>query len=154
MQFLILLEHLYHKTNVPATHRQESYAKTISETLRIELTDEILKTVESCSAFIEHSNNYREYKRNAREEVKRNRMNISQARRVDRWLLAKESLKAGMDIEDVSILLDVKPPTIEKYCLQLEVWVNETITTYEYDIVMALVEKTRKGEDIYENYEY
>jgi hypothetical protein len=145
-----LIRSLIPQEHRPPTHKQESYATTISKALGLELTDDILRTAASCSAFISLNAEYYDmYKFSNKERLAEKRRLISQANRVNRWLQAKEALDAGKTMVEVAMDFGVQAATIEKYCYLLKTWVDETQEDNEYPVVMDLVQRQRAGEDIY-----
>ncbi len=134
----------------PPTHRQESYAKSISEALNLTLTEEIIQSSSSCSDFIDqYLGQYKEIEARVRSEKKLKNSNVSQATRVNRWLSAQEMLNNNVPIEQVAENLGVKPLTIEKYCNLLSEWESETRDNEAYSLIIDLVNRQRAGEDIY-----
>ncbi|EGQ9308739.1 hypothetical protein F7U82_25350 [Vibrio parahaemolyticus] len=138
----------------PPTHRQESYAKSIAQALKLELTDEILSSSESCSEFLDlYSEQYQQYREKTAEFRSRNKALISTANRVGRWQSAAELVKQGTPIEDVAEIFGVKAPTIEKYILQLREWQVAARHDGTYDVVQNLIKRQASGEDIYALYD-
>lgn len=137
----------------PPTHKQEYYAKSISEALNIELSTEVISSAIACSAFLDqHSEKYKSLIALQKSHLRKHRKAISQANRVNRWLTAKEALESGISLLQVAEELGVKPPTIEKYCCQLKEWEALADIDGTYSTVMGLVKRQRQGEDIYESY--
>ncbi|MFW1030891.1 hypothetical protein ACEWA3_22600 [Vibrio parahaemolyticus] len=138
----------------PPTHRQESYAKSIAQALKLELTDKILSSSESCSEFLDlYSEQYQQYREKTAEFRSRNKALISTANRVGRWQSAAELVKQGTPIEDVAEIFGVKAPTIEKYILQLREWQVAARHDGTYDVVQNLIKRQASGEDIYALYD-
>lgn len=138
----------------PPTHRQESYAKSIAQVLKLELTDETLSSSESCSEFLDlYSEQYQQYREKIAEFRYRNKALISTANRVGRWQSAAELVEQGTPIEDVAETFGVKAPTIEKYILQLREWQVAARHDGTYDIVQSLIRRQANGEDIYALYD-
>ncbi|WP_299496445.1 hypothetical protein [uncultured Shewanella sp.] len=138
----------------PPTHRQESYARKIAKDLKIELPNEVLLSVRSCSDFLEqHAENHQQLQERKKEFRDRNKALISQANRVNRWMTAFELLHSGMSPDDVAKEFGVKLPTIEKYLVQLREWRDFAEEDNSFESVIALVERQRNGEDIYELYD-
>ncbi|MGI2856064.1 hypothetical protein ACRTDR_18035 [Shewanella algae] len=149
-----ILRSLVPEDKRPPTHRQESYARSIAQTLKLELNDDILSSTEKCSEFLDlHSEQYQQIKAERAEFRSRNKALISQANRVNRWLSAAQMLESGIEIDKVAEELGVKPPTIEKYLVQLESWVGDSVQDGTYQVVMKLVERKHNGEDIYTLYD-
>jgi len=137
----------------PPTHKQEHYAKSISEALNIELSTEVLSSATACSEFLDqHSEEYKSLIALQKAHLQKHRESISQANRVNRWLSAREALEGGSSLEEIAEELGVKPPTIEKYCAQLEEWEAIAQIDDSYTTVMGLVKRQRQGENIYEFY--
>ena len=111
----------------PPTQRQESYVNTMSKALNLVVSDEVFNSVVSCSEFIDlHSEQYQLFKDKEselriikKEERERNKLLISQANRVNKWLLAKEMLDSKVALDNVALEFGVKSVTIEKYLSQL-----------------------------------
>jgi hypothetical protein len=137
----------------PPTHKQEHYARSISEALNIELSAEVLTSTSACSEFLDqYSEEYKSLVALQKAHLQKNRECISQATRVNRWLSSREALENGASLEKVAEDLGVKPPTIAKYCAQLEAWEAIAQTDDSYTTVMGLVKRQRQGENIYESY--
>lgn len=138
----------------PPTHRQESYAKSIARALKLELTDEVLNSSESCSAFLnQYSERYQEHREKIAEFRTRNKALISTANRVGRWQAAAELVNQGTPFEKVAETFGVKTPTIEKYILQFREWQVAARDDGTYDIVQNLITRQASGEDIYALYD-
>lgn len=137
----------------PPTHRQESYAKIIAQALKLELTDDILNSSESCGEFLDlYSEQYQQVKEENSDFWLKNKALISQANKVNRWLSATKMLESGIEIDKVAEEFGVKTPTIEKYLFQLKNWVAESDQDGTYQVVINLVERQLNGEDIHALY--
>ncbi|MGA4604218.1 hypothetical protein [Pseudoalteromonas maricaloris] len=149
-QLIDLLRGLIPADKKPPSHRQEAYAKSIAKTLELELTDDILSSSQKCTAFLDkYSDRYREVKQERAEIIARNKALISEAHRVLRWQRAERAVESGGTFEEVAEQFEVKAPTIEKYIRLLGEWREEARAYGTFNIVMSLIEKLEKGEDLY-----
>ena len=81
--------------------------------MNIELTDEVLISIESCSEFQDkYSGQYQEHESRVAEFRSRNKYLISTANSVGRWQSAKILLDQGTPNDQVADKFKVKPPTV------------------------------------------
>lgn len=155
-----ILRGLIPKEMRPATQHQESYVRTISKALNLVVSDDIFNSVENCSKFIDlHSEKYKliknqeaELRRIKNEERSIHKRFISQANRVNKWLLVKDMLDSKVELDKVAVEFSVKPATIEKYLNQLDNWLNDSLIDNTRKPVMDLVYRLHNGEDLYMSY--
>lgn len=135
--------------NIAPTDKQLSYAHGIAKHLKITLHEELLCR-NACSKFIEtHQERYKAYMQQRsilKDDIGRR---VTQAYRVERWLIAENMVSNNEPFEEISSVLNIKlPSTIDKYLKQLKYWREENQDNEEYKWVMGLVVMLLNGEDI------
>ena len=131
------------------TDKQLSYAQGIAEHLKIPLNEELICR-KACSNFIDaYQEQYKVYMQQRailKEDISRR---VTQAYRVERWMIAEHMVNNKEPFEEIARLLNIKlQSTVEKYLKQLKDWREENQGNEEYKWVISLVLMLLNGEDI------
>jgi hypothetical protein len=144
-----LLRSLLNDEVKPPTHRQLSYARTISSVLGVILTHTVLTSGKGCGDFLEkYSEKYQNFKAQNKQLYKNNKVYISQARKIYKWTQVSQLMIEGLSKEGAAELFNVQEATIDKYIEGLNKWCLVALKDNTYDIVMILIDALEDNEDL------